>query len=105
MPDCEGKHTESLHEVVAGLKASVSLMAEEEDEEDEEDKENACINVAWAGEREEEESGWWDLDDSWLEMEAEEDNEDGIFQVNALTRIEEEEEEERGGWWTPDPSW
>jgi hypothetical protein len=38
-------------------------------------------------------------------MEAEEDNEDGIFHVNALTRIEEEEEEGRGGWRTLDPSW
>jgi hypothetical protein len=43
VPDCEGKHTESLKEVVAGIKASVSLMAEEEDEEEEE---NAYINVA-----------------------------------------------------------
>jgi hypothetical protein len=38
-------------------------------------------------------------------MEAEEDNEDEILHVNALTGIEEEEEEERGGWRTLDPSW
>jgi hypothetical protein len=38
-------------------------------------------------------------------MEAEEEDEDGIFHVSALTGKEEEEEGERGSWWTPDPSW
>jgi hypothetical protein len=55
-------------------------------------------------------------------MEAEEEDEDGVFYVNALTGKEEEgegeeegkvnatraegqEEGERGGWWTSDQSW
>ncbi len=117
VPECKEKHTESLHEIVAGLNASISLMAEEEDKEEE----DAYVNVAWAGEWEEEESGWWDPADSWLEMEAEEEDEDGVFYVNAFTgkeedgegeevgkvnatRAEGQEEGERGGWWTSDQS-
>jgi hypothetical protein len=46
VPKCEKKHAESLHEVMAGLKASVSLVAEEEEEE-----EDSYVKVAWAGER------------------------------------------------------
>lgn len=81
---------------MAGLKASVSLVAEEE--------EDIYVNMAWAEEREEEESSWEELDDSWLKIEAEEEAEAGIFHVNALTRKEEEEEGERSGWWTLDPT-
>jgi hypothetical protein len=83
------------------------------------------FNVARIGEEENEDCGWQDLDDSWLEMEAEEgDDDDGVFYVNAFTgredarkeeefiyysdvsprREEEPEEKEEGGWWTPDPS-
>jgi hypothetical protein len=72
---------------MAGLKASVSLVAEEEEEE-----EDVYIPMAWSEERGEEESGWEELDDSWLEMEAEEEDEDEIFHVNALTGKEGEEE-------------
>ncbi len=46
VPECEEKHAESLHEIVAGLNASVSLVAEEEDKEEE----DPYVNVAWAGE-------------------------------------------------------
>ncbi len=116
MPECEEEHAESLHEVVVGLDASVNLVAEEEDE-----GEDAYINLARAEGREEEDSGWWDLDDSWLEMEAEEEDKDRIYYLNALTvkedmeeeegeeedeadatRAVEQEEEEGGSWWTPD---
>jgi hypothetical protein len=121
VPECEGKHAESLHEILVGPDASISPAVEEEDEEED----DAYVNMARAEGREEEDDGWWDPDDSWLEMEAEEEGEDGIFYVNALTGKEAQEEDEdgifyvdfspgrkgkkeegeTGGWWTLDWSW
>jgi hypothetical protein len=74
----------------------------------------------------EEGDGWQDLDNTWLEMEVEEDNnEDRAFYVNAFTGkegLKEDEDvvyyadviprgesklerKEEDGWWTLDPSW
>ncbi len=88
--ECEEKHAEKLHEMLAGLDANVNPVAEEEDEEEE----DAYVNMARADEREEEENDCWDTDYSWLEMEAEEEIEDKVFYVNTLTREEDDEEEE-----------
>jgi hypothetical protein len=83
-PECEEKHLEKLHEMLAGLDANVNLVAEEEDEEEE----DGYVNMARADKWEEKEYIWCNPDHSWLEMEAEEEIEDEICYVNTLTRGE-----------------
>jgi hypothetical protein len=46
VPEGEGKEVESLHEMMVGLDASVTLVAEEEDKEEE----DAYVNVSRAEE-------------------------------------------------------
>jgi hypothetical protein len=105
-----------------GASASVSLVTEEDDG----CKDDAYVKVARVGGEEGKEGGWQDLDNSWREMEAEEDdNDEGVFYVNSFTgregmreeeefvyypdvsprREEEPERREEKGWWTLDPSW
>jgi hypothetical protein len=74
-----------------GTSASVSFVTEDDEVED-----NAYVNVARAERKEEEDDRWQDLDNSWLEMEAEEGIDDGFFYVNALTGREGQEEDEDG---------
>jgi hypothetical protein len=102
-----------------GASTSVSLVTDEGDEYDD----DAYVNIARAGDEEDE---WQDQNDLWLELETEENEDDGrIFCVSAFTgregpgeedkfvyysnvsprREEEPERGEEGGWWTPDPSW
>jgi hypothetical protein len=65
-----------MHEVLIGASVSVSLVTEE----DNEYEDDTYVNVTRAGGAEDENDGWQDMDDSWLEMETEEgDNDDGVF--------------------------
>jgi hypothetical protein len=118
-PGCSGRPASSVHDAFMGASTSVSLVTDEGDEYDD----DAYVNIARAGD---EEDKWQDPDDSWLELETEENKDDGrIFCVSAFTggegpeeedkfvyysdvsprREEEPERGEEGGWWTPDPSW
>jgi hypothetical protein len=61
-----------------GTSASINLVTDEGD-----DYDDGSFNVVGIGEEEDEDGGWQDLDDSWLEMEAEEgDENNGAFYVN-----------------------
>jgi hypothetical protein len=47
VPECEGQHTEKLHEMMAGLNATVNMVVDEEEEEE------GYVKVAkgeWCGE-------------------------------------------------------
>jgi hypothetical protein len=92
IPECEGKHTESLHRMLVVSDASVSLVIEEEDEEED----NAYVNLSRAEGREEEDDNCREPDDSWLELEAGEEDEDGVFYMNALTGREDQVEDGDG---------
>jgi hypothetical protein len=86
-PECDGQHTEKLHEMMAGLNASVNMVVDEEEE-------GGYVNVARGKQWEENAEEWDTPDDSWLEMEAIEKEEEGIFYVNVLTNEREEEEQD-----------
>jgi hypothetical protein len=47
-------------------------------EEDDKDEDDAYVSVARAEAGEGEDDGWQDLDDAWLEMEAEEGDGNGV---------------------------
>jgi hypothetical protein len=80
---------------MAGLNASVNMVLDEEEEEE------GYVNVARGEYHGESREGWKTPVDSWLEMEAmEEEDEEGVFYVNALVR--EGEDEEQDG---EDPVW
>jgi hypothetical protein len=66
VPECEKKHTERLHDMLARLNTNVNLVTEE----DEGEEEDGYVNVARGKQREENRGGWETLDDSWMEMEA-----------------------------------
>jgi hypothetical protein len=74
IPECEEEHSAGVHEVLVGTSASVSLVTEEDDK----DEDDAYVSVAWAEAGEGEDDGWQDLDDAWLEMEAEEGDGNGV---------------------------
>ncbi len=79
--------------MMAGLNASINTVMDEHEEEE------GYINVAggkYCGESGRE--GWRTPDDSWLEMEAMEEEDAGkMFYVNALVREEEDEEQDGEG--------
>ncbi len=125
-PGCKGGHAVGRHDLLGGVKASVSLVMEEEEdsEDDKNDEADLYINVSRAGQ---EDDDWQEPDDSWLELDGGENEDDGgIYCVNAFIRgedsgleeefeyypdvspsrneeTEEKTKEER--WWSPDLSW
>jgi hypothetical protein len=92
IPECEKKHTERLHDMLAGLNANVNLVTEE----DEGEEENGYVNVARGEQCEENRGGWETLDDSWLEMEAAGEDKEEVFYVNILTGEEDGIEQDGG---------
>jgi hypothetical protein len=74
--------------MMAGLRASVNSVVDEQEEEE------GYINVARAEYGKENGERWRTLDDSWLEMEAmEEEGAKEMFYVNALAREEEDKKQ------------
>ncbi len=70
--ECEGQHTEKLHEMMASLNASVNMVVDKQEEEE------GYINVARGEYCEESREGWRTPYESWLEMEAMEDAEETV---------------------------
>jgi hypothetical protein len=60
-----------VHDLLGGVEASVSLVVEEDDDNNEAD---LYVNVARAGQDDDE---WQEPDDSWLELDGGESEEDG----------------------------
>jgi hypothetical protein len=82
VPECEGQDTKKLHEMMAGLNASINMVVDGKEEEE------GYVNTL-RGERCGENTGGWETpDDSWLEMEAVEEEEEGIFYLNVLVKEE-----------------
>ncbi len=70
-----------------GASASICLVTDEGDKYDD----DAYVNIARAGDDEDE---WQDPDDSWLELDTEENKDDGrVFCVSAFTGGEGPEED------------
>ncbi len=69
-PGCEGEHAASVHEVLVGASTSVSLVTNEEGECEDE----MYVNIERAGD---EEDKLQDPDNSWLELEAGENEDNG----------------------------
>ncbi len=67
---CKGKHAESVHDILGGVSASVSLLTNEGSEYED----DMYVNVARAGD---EDGEWQDTDDLWLELEAGESEDEG----------------------------
>ncbi len=89
VPECEGQHTERLHEMISGLNASVNMLVYEQEEEEE------YVNMTRGEHCRESVERWETLNDSWLEMEAlEEEDKDGVFYINALVREDENERQD-----------
>jgi hypothetical protein len=53
-------------------------------EDEEEEEEGSEVSMVRADEQEEERGGWWTPDHSWLEMEAEEEDEEEILYTNSI---------------------
>jgi hypothetical protein len=116
-PGCKGRHVVGVLELLGGVDVSVNLVAEEGHgvEEDE----DLYVNIARIGQ---EEDGWQEPDDSWLELdEGESEEEAGVYCISTCLRkddsgLEDEleyfhdvtplPEEEGAGevrWWSPEP--
>ncbi len=84
VPNCKGPHTKKLDKMMADLTLTINTVVNEQEEEEE-----GYVNMARGEHHGEYNRGWRMQDDSWLEMEVEEETE--MFYVNVLVREEEED--------------
>ncbi len=116
-PGCKGRHAIGVHELLGGEDASVNLVMEKGH--GMEGDEDLYVNIARV---EQEEDGWQEPDNAWLELDGGESKEEaGAYCISACLRKDdsgledeleyfhdvtpppEEEEAAEDRWWSPEP--
>ncbi len=83
-PECKGQHAESLHEMMVSAELAVNSVIYEKGEEE------GFVNLARVNHDQEDGNGWRTPNDSWLDMEEEENAQ--VFHINVI--LEEDNNKE-----------